>query len=71
MHASNTSRSSAVFAMLLAASALLAACDQVVSTANAQVSAPSVSTASVYFGDEYYAVQKTLVADATPQPPTF
>lgn len=58
-------------ALLMAAVTMLAACDQVVSSANAaSVSAP-VSNAAVYFGDEYSAEQQALISDANSQAPTF
>jgi hypothetical protein len=58
-------------AALIAMSATLAACDQVVSSANAQTLAPSVTTEVVYVGDEYAVVQAQLGVEATPPSPSF
>lgn len=58
-------------AALVAMSSLLAACDQVVSSANARTSASVVSDEVTYFGDEYAAAQARLGIEAAPQPPTF
>jgi hypothetical protein len=56
---------------LVAMSATLAACDQVVSSANARTLASPVSTDVVYAGDEYATVQARLTGEATPQAPSF
>jgi hypothetical protein len=58
-------------AALVAMSSLLAACDQVVSSANAQSHTSVVSGEVAYFGDEYAAAQARLGVDAAPQPPSF
>ena len=73
MNTSNPHSSPATFAvtLLIAVSAMLAACDQVVSSASAQDAAPAASTGSLFFGDEYADVQHSLVAEAKPQAPTF
>lgn len=73
----NTSRTTLAAALLITASALLAACGPIVSSANAQadsqrVASGSVSSASpVYFGEEYAAEEQKLVADSRSQPATF
>ena len=55
-----------------AASAMLAACEPVVGSANASpVEVPAVSTAAVYFGAEYADVQARLSADTKPASPSF
>jgi basic membrane lipoprotein Med (substrate-binding protein (PBP1-ABC) superfamily) len=56
---------------LVAMSAALAACDQVVSSANAQTLAPVMATEVVYVGDEYAVVQAQLGVEATPPAPSF
>ena len=71
----NPSKPKAPYLMVaaaLAALSMLAACDQVVSSANAQTPAITVSSDVVYVGDEYAVVQAQLGAKATPsQAPTF
>ena len=56
---------------LVALLSMLAACDQVVSSANAQTAASVVQNDVVYVGDEYAVVQARLGADLTPQAPSF
>jgi hypothetical protein len=56
---------------LVAMSATLAACDQVVSSANARTLASPVTIDVVYVGDEYAVVQAQLNVEVAPQPPTF
>ena len=55
---------------LVALLSILAACDQVVSSANAQTGAP-VKSDVVYVGDEYAVVQARLGVDLSPQAPSF
>lgn len=74
----NTSPTAFASTLLIAACALLAACGPIVSQANAQNQGPSTiasgvvsNGAAVYFGDEFAAEEKILVADSKPQAPTF
>jgi hypothetical protein len=76
MNASNPNPSLVTFAStaLIVACAMLAACDQVVTSAHAQSKSLSVSVAPTnvaYFGEQYAAEQMALVADSKPQAPTF
>jgi hypothetical protein len=77
MNTSNQRSSRAMHAtsILVAICALLAACDQVVTTANAQspvqVATPTASNGASYFSDEYASVQQKLAADIAPPAPTF
>jgi spermidine/putrescine-binding protein len=74
----NTSPTAFASSLLIAACAALAACGPIVSQANAQEQAHSTIASGAitsgdakYFGDEFAAEQKTLVADSTTQAPTF
>ena len=73
----NTSPSTFAVALLITASAPLAACGPIVSAANAhtdsqRVASGSVSGASpVYFGDDYAAEEQKLVANNRSQTATF
>ena len=58
-------------ALLVALCGLLAACNDIVTSAHAQPAATVVSTEAKYFGDEYAAVHATLRADTTLQAPSF
>ena len=79
MNASNLNPSLTTFAStaLIAACAMLAACDQVVTSAHAQGKSSSVSAGVVapanvaYFGEQYAAEQMALAADSKQQAPTF
>ncbi len=69
----NTSPTPFAAVLLIAASALLAACGPIASSANAQALAigPVSGAGAVYFGDEYATEQQKLAADAGVQPATF
>jgi hypothetical protein len=73
----NTSPHTLAAVLLISASALLAACGPIVSSANAQAGSKTVATGSVsgasphYFGDEYAAEQQKLAADGGVQAATF
>jgi quinolinate synthase len=61
-----------VVAFLIAVAALLAGCDLVVSSANATAPMAAQAGADVqFFGDQFAAQQKALVADARAPAPTF
>ena len=74
----NTSPTAFASTLLIAACAALAACGPIVSQANAQNQGPSTIASGaitfgdvMYFGDEFAAEQRTLVADSKAQAPTF
>ena len=73
----NTSHTTFAAALLITASALLAACGPIVSSANAQADSQRVASGSVggasllYFGDEYATEEQKLVADSGSPPATF
>lgn len=64
--------------LLIAASAMLAGCGPIATSANAQAPAPTNALTGavafgdvMYFGEEFATEEKTLVADNKPQAPTF
>lgn len=63
--------------LLITASALLAACGPIASSAKAQIGSQTVATGlisgatPVYFGDEYAAEERKLAADGAARPATF
>lgn len=71
----NPSVTMAASTALIVACAMLAACDQIVTTAQAQgrsVSTPAaIAGDAKFFGDEYATQQASLVAGETAQAPTF